>query len=271
LSYTTFSYANLRLSAAQVDSRGKIQIACDVTNTGPVAGDEVVQLYLHDREANVTRPVQELAGFKRVHLKPGMTCTVTFDLAISQLGFYNREMHFVVEPGHVDVMIGSSSADIRLRGEFEIVGETVEVLGQRAFLSEAAVSGAAGGERLAEPMPWAPPAPTPEESSPAIPPAGSFHAMLDGLAGLLTQAGTGSTTTIQWDITGEGVYRLVLVEGRAHVEVGEGPADAGMRMSLETAMRLMGRKLNPMIAVATGKIQISGNVQALMVLQRAMS
>jgi beta-glucosidase len=140
LSYTTFAYSDLTVSPGQVDSHGAVQIACRVTNTGAVAGDEVVQLYLHDREATVTRPVQELAGFKRVHLMPGQACTVTLTVQMSQLSFYDREMRFVVEPGHVDVMLGSSSDDIRLTGEFTITGETVEVLGRRAFLSQAAVT-----------------------------------------------------------------------------------------------------------------------------------
>ncbi len=141
LNYTTFEYSNLRLSADRVDSRGAVEVSCDVTNTGQVTGEEVVQLYLRDREARVTRPVQELAGFKRVGLEPGVTCTVTFKVEMRQLGFYDRQMRFVVEPGNVDVTIGSSSADIRLTGAFEIVGDVVEVMGNRAFLSEARVTG----------------------------------------------------------------------------------------------------------------------------------
>ncbi|MCX7681717.1 MAG: glycoside hydrolase family 3 C-terminal domain-containing protein [Anaerolineae bacterium] len=139
LSYTRFEYSNLRLSPAKVDSRGQVEIACDVTNIGARAGDEVVQLYLRDRLARVTRPVQELAGFKRISLAPGEQCTVTFTVEMRQLGFYNHEMRFVVEPGYVDVMIGSSSSDIRLRGEFEVTGEVVEILGNRAFTSRARV------------------------------------------------------------------------------------------------------------------------------------
>lgn len=139
LSYTHFEFSNLRLNP-QVDSRGQIEIACDVTNVGKRAGDEVVQLYLHDRHARVTRPVQELAGFKRISLTPGATCTVTFTVKMCQLGFYDHHMRFVVEPGMVDVMIGSSSSDIRLRGEFEITGEVVEVMGNRAFTSQVQVN-----------------------------------------------------------------------------------------------------------------------------------
>jgi beta-glucosidase len=137
LSYTTFEYSNIRWSKTKVDGRGTIEISCDVKNTGTVAGDEVVQLYVHDREATVTRPVQELAGFCRIHLNPGETQTVSFGLGISQLAFYNVDMEFVVEPGNVDVMVGSSSEDIRLRGEFEITGDVLKITGPRPFLSEA--------------------------------------------------------------------------------------------------------------------------------------
>ncbi len=139
LSYTRFEYGNLRISPAQVDSRGQVEIACDVTNVGERAGDEVIQLYLRDRLARVTRPVQELAGFKRISLAPGERCTVTFTVEMRQLGFYNHEMRFVVEPGYVDVMVGGGSDDIRLRGEFEITGEVVEVAGNRAFTSQVRV------------------------------------------------------------------------------------------------------------------------------------
>jgi beta-glucosidase len=140
LSYTTFAYSDLEISPDEVDTSAAVRISCTVTNSGPVAGDEVVQLYVHDREATVTRPAQELAGFKRVHLVPGERCRVTFTVQASQLGFYNREMRFVVEPGHVDVMVGSSSDDHRLAGEFALTGDVVEVLGKRAFVSKAEVT-----------------------------------------------------------------------------------------------------------------------------------
>jgi beta-glucosidase len=137
LSYTTFEYSNLRMSKRKVDSGGTIEISCDVKNVGKVAGDEVIQLYVHDRQATITRPVQELAGFRRIHLKPGQACMVSFFLKISQLAFYNVDMEFVVEPGSIDVMVGSSSEDIRLRGEFEITGSVLRVDGARSFISEA--------------------------------------------------------------------------------------------------------------------------------------
>jgi beta-glucosidase len=137
LSYSTFAYSNLRISSPQVDSRASVTISCDVSNTGAYEADEVVQLYVHDREATVTRPVKELAGFKRLTLKAGETRSVTFTLSMSQLGFYDRAMSFVVEPGNVDVMLGSSSEDIRLNGAFQITGQSVNVMGQRAFFARA--------------------------------------------------------------------------------------------------------------------------------------
>lgn len=139
LSYTHFEYANLRISPAQVDINGQVTISLNVTNAGQRAGDEVVQLYLHDAAASITRPVKELKGFKRLSLEPGQTKTVAFTVPIGQLGFYNREMAFVVEPGETEVMIGSSSEDIRLTGAFEITGETRQLGMDKVFFSDVRV------------------------------------------------------------------------------------------------------------------------------------
>jgi beta-glucosidase len=139
LSYTQFEFSNLQISPNQVDSQGKVEIRCEVTNVGEVAGDEVVQLYLHDRESTITRPVKQLVGFKRVSLQPDNSATIIFTVKMNQLGFYNRAMQFVVEPGKMDVLIGSSSADIHLTGEFEIVGEVADVMGKRSYASDIVV------------------------------------------------------------------------------------------------------------------------------------
>jgi beta-glucosidase len=120
LSYTRFEYANLRVEPARVAAEGRVTIAADVKNVGSRAGDEVVQVYIHDVEASVTRPVQELKGFERISLEPGEQKTVSIGLVMSELGFYDRDMEFGVEPGAIDVMVGSSAADIHLRGTFEI-------------------------------------------------------------------------------------------------------------------------------------------------------
>jgi len=121
LSYTTFKYTNLRLSPARIDPNGMTQVSVDVENTGSRKGDEVVQLYLHRPVASVTRPVKELKGFKRVTLNPNEKKTLAFSLSKDELGFLNEAMKFVVEPGTVEVLVGSSSDDIRAKTAIEIV------------------------------------------------------------------------------------------------------------------------------------------------------
>lgn len=138
LSYTCFEFSNLRFGAAQANSGEQIAIQVDITNTGERAGDEVVQLYTHQYSHLITRPVKELKGFKRVHIEPGQTCTVTFHLPVNALAYLDRAMQLVVEPGTIDVMIGSSSADIHQRGTFEIIGETTPVT--RAFVTPVTVT-----------------------------------------------------------------------------------------------------------------------------------
>jgi beta-glucosidase len=120
LSYTRFDVSNLRLSAARIRPDGEIVASVEVENTGGRAGDEVVQLYLRDVVASVTRPVQALAGFQRVGLGPGEKRTVSFTLRSAQLGFYDREMKWVVEPGLFRVRVGTSSEG-GLERSFEVV------------------------------------------------------------------------------------------------------------------------------------------------------
>lgn len=121
LSYTTFSYSNLKLSAKQISADGLLTVTVDVKNTGKVAGDEVVQLYIHDVSPSLKRPVKELRGFDRVSLQPGETKTVTLKLPGSKLAFYDEKIHdFRVEPEMIDVLVGSSSADIRLKSQFRV-------------------------------------------------------------------------------------------------------------------------------------------------------
>ncbi len=127
LSYTRFAYRDLHVTPQQVMPDGVVTVSLLVENVGNVAGDEVVQLYVHDKFASVTRPVKLLKGFARVTLQPGEAKTVQFDLDARHLAFYDREMRYVVEPGDIEVLIGSSSQDIRLSGTFEIIGETTIV------------------------------------------------------------------------------------------------------------------------------------------------
>jgi len=112
LSYTQFRISNVQVSAAQIRPDGTVRVTAEVENTGKRAGDEVVQLYIRDVAASIVRPVKELKGFQRVTLQPGQKRTVEFTLGPEHLGFYNREMKFVVEPGEFRVMVGANSRDV---------------------------------------------------------------------------------------------------------------------------------------------------------------
>jgi beta-glucosidase len=121
LSYSTFAVSDLRLSAARVGRTGSVTASVDVANTGSRAGDEVVQLYLHDPVASISQPVRRLRAFERVTLAPGERRQVSFTLDRSDFGFYDNRGRFVVEPGRIDVYAGTSSA-ARLRGSFTVGG-----------------------------------------------------------------------------------------------------------------------------------------------------
>ncbi|MEZ4837415.1 MAG: glycoside hydrolase family 3 C-terminal domain-containing protein, partial [Caldilineaceae bacterium] len=138
LSYTQFKLDNLRLDKSTVQAGESVSIQVDLSNIGPRQGSEVVQLYVCDEVATVTRPIKELKGFVRVDLQPGEQRTVTFELSIDQLAFYDRNMRFVLEPGTIKLMIGTSSVDLPLQAEVAITGETVEV-GEKVFFSRVSV------------------------------------------------------------------------------------------------------------------------------------
>lgn len=135
LSYTSFEYNNMVIIPKSTSWDGQVEISVDVKNTGSHTGDEIVQLYVNDMQSEITRPVRELKGFKRVTLKPGEKKTITFILSIAQLGFYNKDMKYVVEPGTIKVMAGSSSEDIQSTGEFEITGEATEISNVKRFFT----------------------------------------------------------------------------------------------------------------------------------------
>ncbi len=120
LSYTTFAYSKLVVHTPVVAMRENVSISCNVKNTGTRAGDEVVQLYLRDDYSSVTTYLKILRGFERIHLLPGEEKTVDFMLTPQELGLWDKNNNFVVEPGSFTVMIGSSSEDIRLTGAFEV-------------------------------------------------------------------------------------------------------------------------------------------------------
>ncbi len=115
LSYTTFKYTNLQISPSTIPVTGTARITVKITNTGEVEGTEVAQLYVRDEVSSVTTPIIALKGFSRITLKPGETGEVTFKVGPEQLSLWNREMKRVVEPGEFKIMVGSSSADIRLQ------------------------------------------------------------------------------------------------------------------------------------------------------------
>lgn len=115
LSYTTFSYEDIQIDAPSISKDQTTTVRFKVTNTGELDGDEVVQLYLRDILASVARPIMELKGFQRVHLKKGETKELSFEITPEMLTMLNEGMDRVVEPGDFRIMIGSSSNDIRLR------------------------------------------------------------------------------------------------------------------------------------------------------------
>ncbi|MCO6452755.1 MAG: glycoside hydrolase family 3 C-terminal domain-containing protein [Caldilineales bacterium] len=140
LSYTHFQLDNLRLSQTSARAGDTVRVSVDVTNTGDRAGDEVVQLYIRDEIASISRPLKELKGFHRLTLQPGETRTITFELAVDQIAFLDREMRWVVEPGTIQVMVGTSSVDLPQAAKFEITGETSVVDDGRLSFPEPTVS-----------------------------------------------------------------------------------------------------------------------------------
>jgi hypothetical protein len=121
-SYTSFTVDDLRLSAAEVPVDGEFTATVRVRNTGDRAGDEVVQLYLHDVVASVTRPVKQLTGFARVHLDPGAAADVTFTVHADRTAFAGRDLARIVEPGEVEVLAGTSAGDLPCQGTVTLTG-----------------------------------------------------------------------------------------------------------------------------------------------------
>lgn len=126
LSYTRFAYGDLEVQR-EVEAGGTLSLSFSVGNEGERAGDEIAQVYVRDRLSSVARPSMQLVAFARVPLQPGERKTVRVELSTSQLAFHDDRMRLVVEPGEMDLFVGASSEDIRLRGEFEITGDLLEV------------------------------------------------------------------------------------------------------------------------------------------------
>lgn len=140
LSYTQFTYTDMQWSTTKLKANETVDISVTITNTGKRAGDEIVQLYTSDPVASVTQPVKQLRGFKRVSLASQQAARVTFTLSANQLGFYDRNMDFVLEPGKIQLMVGSSSVDMRLQGELDVVGKTTDIAAQKVYLTPVVVN-----------------------------------------------------------------------------------------------------------------------------------
>jgi beta-glucosidase-like glycosyl hydrolase len=143
-SYTTFEVDALRISDAEVPTDGAFTVSARVRNTGPRDGDEVVQLYLHDVVAQVARPVKQLAGFARVGLAPGEAVDVTFRVHADRTAYPNRELERIVEPGDIEVMVGTSAADLSCRGRVRLTGPLRVVGHDRQLITPVELSPAAG-------------------------------------------------------------------------------------------------------------------------------
>ena len=113
LSYTTFQYSDITLSSNQLSTNGTLTASVTVTNTGNYDADEIVQMYIRDLVGSITRPVKELKGFERIHLKKGESKQVNFTITPDLLKFYNYDMQYVCEPGEFNVMIGPNSRDVK--------------------------------------------------------------------------------------------------------------------------------------------------------------
>ena len=142
-SYTTFTLEQLQISDEEIATDGELAVSVRLTNTGSRAGDEVVQLYLHDVVAQVTRPVKQLVGFARVGLEPGAAADVTFHVHADRTAFTSRDLTRVVEPGDVEVLVGTSASDLPCRGAFRLTGPLRTVGHDRCLVTPVDVSAVA--------------------------------------------------------------------------------------------------------------------------------
>jgi beta-glucosidase len=140
-SYTTFEVGDLRISDTEVPTDGEFTVSVRVSNTGDRAGDEVVQLYLHDVLAQVTRPVKQLTGFARVRLEPGESAGLSFAVHTDRTAFTGRDLRRIVEPGDIEVLVGTSAADLPCRGVVRLTGPVRVVGGGRRLTTPVEVQG----------------------------------------------------------------------------------------------------------------------------------
>jgi beta-glucosidase len=139
LSYTCFALTDASIRDAEVSWRDTVTIDVTVANSGEREGDEVVQLYVRDFAASVTRPVLELKGFARIELAPGASRRVTFGVPVGQLGFHGRALDYVVEPGVFEFFVGTSAAEVVSAGAVSVVADASGVLPEKAFGGSVAV------------------------------------------------------------------------------------------------------------------------------------
>jgi beta-glucosidase len=121
LSYTSYEYSNLKVITPKVGVDSTLEVSAAITNTGTLPGEEIVQLYVRDLVAEVTRPVQELKGFQKISLQPGESQTVHFEIPTQRLGFHGTDMQYKVEPGDFKVWIGPNATE-GLEGDFKVTG-----------------------------------------------------------------------------------------------------------------------------------------------------
>jgi beta-glucosidase len=119
LTYTTFEYADLTVESPEITADGVLRVSVTLTNTGERAGDEVAQLYVQDLVGEVTRPVRELKGFRKVSLQPGESRRVTIDVPAQELGFHGLAMSYIVEPGEFNLWVGPNAYE-GLEGQFVV-------------------------------------------------------------------------------------------------------------------------------------------------------
>jgi beta-glucosidase len=122
LSYTQFEYSDLRIPEKELKDTDTLRLSVKVKNTGKVTGKEVVQVYFNDKISSVVTPLQILKGFEKVEIRPGEEITVRFAIPCRELGLWDKDVHYVVEPGEFDIMVGASAEDIRLRDTI-VIGE----------------------------------------------------------------------------------------------------------------------------------------------------
>lgn len=139
LSYTEFTFEEIVVDKKKVEIGNSFCIGVTIKNIGNYDGDEVIQLYTHDTAASVTRPVKELKGFKRVSLKPGESKRITFNVETAQLGFYGRDINYIVEPGEIEVMLGVSSMDIFYQNRVILTGECQGMENEKVFSTKITV------------------------------------------------------------------------------------------------------------------------------------